>query len=87
MPVYYTTLLNFFSGGNTVGISTIARTEHNVAQTREVACTKVVIPQVIARGRLINFEDGLLLLCLLLRTQYCGGCTRHAASSIKVCDW
>jgi hypothetical protein len=33
-----------------VGISTIARTEHSVPQTREVACTKEVLPQVIARG-------------------------------------
>ena len=33
-----------------VGISTISRTEHSVAQTREVACTKNVLPQVLARG-------------------------------------
>ena len=35
-----------------VGISTISRGEHHVAQTRELECTKVVVPQVIARGRL-----------------------------------
>ena len=34
-----------------VGISTIARTEHSVAQTRELACTKRVLPQVLARGQ------------------------------------
>ena len=34
-----------------VGISTISRGEHHVAQTREVECTKTVVPQVIARGR------------------------------------
>ena len=33
-----------------VGIATISRAEHRVAQTREVACTKIVLPQVIARG-------------------------------------
>ncbi|XP_064383612.1 uncharacterized protein LOC135332186 isoform X1 [Halichondria panicea] len=33
-----------------LGISTISRTEHSVAQTRELQCTKVVLPQVIARG-------------------------------------
>ena len=35
-----------------VGISTISRGEHHVAQTREQECTKVVVPQVIARGKL-----------------------------------
>ena len=33
-----------------VEIATISRPEHRVAQTREVACTKIVLPQVIARG-------------------------------------
>ena len=31
-----------------VGILTISRDEHNVAETRE--CTKAVIPQIVARG-------------------------------------
>lgn len=39
-----------FSTHRIVGISTISRTEHLVPQTREVACTKSVLPQVIARG-------------------------------------
>ena len=34
-----------------VGISTISRTVHSVAQTRELACTKIVLPQVIDRGK------------------------------------
>eukprot|EP00731_Ephydatia_muelleri_P023616 Em0015g1199a len=33
-----------------VGIATLSRQDHRVAQTREVACTKIVLPQVIARG-------------------------------------
>eukprot|EP00731_Ephydatia_muelleri_P006665 Em0003g913a len=33
-----------------VGIATLSRPEHRVAQTREVACTKIVLPQLIARG-------------------------------------
>ena len=33
-----------------VGISTISRAAHATAQTRELACTKVVLPQVIDRG-------------------------------------
>ncbi|KAL5494100.1 hypothetical protein EMCRGX_G015373 [Ephydatia muelleri] len=30
--------------------STLSRQQHRVAQTREVACTKIVLPQVIAQG-------------------------------------
>ena len=33
-----------------VGISTIARKEHSTAQTREIACTKEVLANVISRG-------------------------------------
>ena len=33
-----------------VGISTLSRADHGIPQTREVACTKEVLPQVIARG-------------------------------------
>ena len=29
--------------------------EHRVAQTREVACTKIVLPQVVARGCVIIY--------------------------------
>ena len=34
-----------------VGISTVSRLEHRVAQTRELECTKRVLPQVIQRGK------------------------------------
>ena len=33
-----------------VGISTISRLEHSTAQTRELVCTKDVLPQVLQRG-------------------------------------
>ena len=39
-----------YSTHKIVGISTLSRAVHGTAQTREYACTKVVIPQVIARG-------------------------------------
>ncbi len=29
------------------GVSTLSRAAHPVAQTRELACTKVVVPEVI----------------------------------------
>ena len=45
-----------------VGISTISQTEYSVPQTREVACTKEVLPQVISRGCLTNvFSDGYFI--------------------------
>ena len=33
-----------------MGISTISRPDHPTAQTKELQCTKVVLPQVLARG-------------------------------------
>ena len=35
-----------------LGIATISRADHSVAQTRELECTKVAVPQVIDRGQL-----------------------------------
>ena len=49
MPVIH---MYMYSTMKIVGISTISRGEHHVAQTRELECTKVVVPQVVARGRL-----------------------------------
>ena len=30
-----------------IGIATVSRAEHPIAQTRELECTKVVVPQVV----------------------------------------
>ena len=30
---------------------TISRGDHRIAQTREIECTKAVVPQVVARGK------------------------------------
>ena len=37
-----------------IGITTLSRKEHTVAQTRELACTKDVLPQVIDRGTCVR---------------------------------
>ena len=42
--------MSIFSTHRIVGIATLSRQDHRVAQTREVVCTKMVLPQVIARG-------------------------------------
>ena len=48
------------------GIATTSRPEHRVAQTREVACTKIVLPQVIARGlHLVCYMYFINILCLI----------------------
>ncbi len=49
--LYFNHLL--YSTQKIVGISTLSRTDHAVAQTREFQCTTVVLPQVIARGEMI----------------------------------
>ena len=33
-----------------IGVVTKSRKEHSIAQTRELACTKELLPQVIASG-------------------------------------
>ena len=33
-----------------LGCATVSRDEHSVAQTREVACTKLVLPEVLGQG-------------------------------------
>ena len=43
-------LFYVYSTHKILGISTVARPDHVIAQTRELECTKVVILQVIARG-------------------------------------
>ena len=43
---------NVYSIKKVVGISTVSRKEHASAQTREVQCTKLVLPEVIQRGTL-----------------------------------
>ena len=40
----------FVSNKKVVGIATKSRKEHPVAQTRELACMQVVMPQVLGRG-------------------------------------
>ena len=57
-----------------VGISTISREQHLVAQNRELECTKVVLPQVMARG-LYSVKRNVQHYIQLNfnRTEHCGG--------------
>ena len=52
----YFSLLYCNSNKKVVGVSTISRTEHAVAQTRELECTKKVLPQVIGQGIIITIN-------------------------------
>ncbi len=52
--------LTFISTKRIVGCSNVSRTEHNCAQTREVACTKKVLPQVLEKG--INMSMSFLFI-------------------------
>ena len=51
-----------------MGISTLSRTEHSTAQTRETECCKVVLPQVQKRGQNSILE---LYLVLIYPTYLC----------------
>ena len=44
--------MTVISNKKVIGITTLSRKQHSVAQTRELSCTKEVLPQVIARGAL-----------------------------------
>ena len=46
-------MYNYHSTKKVVGITTISRQEHASAQTREVQCTRQVLPQVIERGEYV----------------------------------
>ena len=52
-------MLKLSSTHKIIGISTISRAEHSVAQTKELACTKVVIPQVQARCLCISIAQNI----------------------------
>ena len=51
-----------FSNKKVIGISTLSRKEHAVAQTRELACTREVVSQVIARGVCVCMR----VLCIIV---------------------
>ena len=44
-----------------VGCSTVSRNEHTCAQTREVACTKIVLPQVLEKGIVIPMPFSFIM--------------------------
>lgn len=46
-----------------VGISTISHAEPSSAQTREMQCTQVVIPQVLAKGMVVL----VMVVCRIIR--------------------
>ena len=48
---------------NIIGCATLTRQDHTVAQTRELAYTRAVIPEVINRG---DFYDVLILVISLM---------------------
>ena len=42
-----------------MGICTVSWEQHTIAQTRELECTKIVLPEVISRGR---YTEGIILV-------------------------
>lgn len=38
-----------------VGISTLSRADHGAAQSREYQCTRVLLPQVLSRGKITSY--------------------------------
>ena len=57
-----------------VGVCTVSREEHTIAQTRELECTKIVLPEVISRGECTKTTFTFLRLFCIHRTECCGSC-------------
>ena len=49
-------LFCFYSTQKILACVTLSRKEHACAQTRELACTKLVLPDVIARGKDVQYS-------------------------------
>ena len=62
-----------YSTKKVVGITTISRVEHATAQTRELACIKDVLPQVLQRGMftlyMLNYFEKTS--CITVMYMYC----------------
>ena len=52
--VHTYTICVYNSTSKVVGICTVSREQHTIAQTRELECTKIVLPEVISRGIELN---------------------------------
>ncbi len=51
-----------------MGISTLSRDEHCIAQTREVECTRIVLMEVMKRGWIVViFHNNLLSILIISR--------------------
>ena len=62
-----------FRNHKVVGISTVSKVEHSTAQTRELECTKIVLPQVLERGQGSNVASHLLSWPIYRIESYRGG--------------
>ena len=64
-------IISFSSTKKIVGLSTVSRKEHVCAQTREVACTKIVLPEVIDKGMFKHqhYEVVFIFCALCVRSQ------------------
>ena len=90
----YTDVLShayMYSNKRILACSTVSRKEHSIAQTREVVCTKLVLPQVLEQGLYFDssFSHFLDNLCYttLLRFERCGSSTWQSGSSQAVHHW
>ena len=67
-----------------VGSSTISQSDHHVAKTHELECTKVVVPQVVAWGVLQDYW--YMCVHVLPRSECSGGCAWYAACCWTLCE-
>ena len=55
-------MLFFSSTHKIVGCVTLSRKDHTCAQTRGLACTKLVLPQVLSKGNQLKLKIHLIII-------------------------
>lgn len=76
----------FLSTKKIIAVLTVSRSDHGIAQTRELVCTKFVVPQAIARGMFNEYMCAHAHNIWLYRSESCGGCSWYSKVGIKVCQ-
>ena len=75
----------FSSTKKIVGITTIlSRSEHATAQTRELICTKDVLPQVLQRGKIQYTCTYYITLCVYTYYTQCDKLYTHCCTHVDL---
>ena len=83
------TFIQHPSTNQILACSTVSRKEHQTAQTRELQCTKEVLPQLLEQGISRGSPNGQILIFkfVFIRSQHCRSGTRPPGAGNEVRHW